>query len=91
MSQVSDKDYPQPLMNVLTTCAKILSSSGKISKLVKLEQTKCSASVWKSCRAMLVEKTKKKKNVLLEWLPQEIGEGFGGPKAPGKAPRGDEL
>ncbi len=61
-------------MNVLTTCAKILSSGGKISKLIKIEKTKCSTEAWTACREMLVEKTKKKKNLALDWLPESVSD-----------------
>ena len=46
LNELSDTDYPDPLMNVLTTCAKILKSSGKLSKLINLKDTKCSFDVY---------------------------------------------
>ncbi len=73
MGQVSNKDYPGPLMNVLTTCAKILSSSSKLSKMISLEKTKCSPEVWASCRKQLVAKVGSKKGLSLDWIPETLG------------------
>ncbi|CAD7944651.1 unnamed protein product [Amoebophrya sp. A120] len=70
--QVQDSDVPQPVLSVLSTCAKILNSKGKISKLIDVQKTKCSEQVWKSCRERLVAKTSKK--VKLDWLPEEISQ-----------------
>lgn len=73
MKQVENNQFLSPLMNVLTTCSKILKNKGKIGKLISIEKTKCSADVWTACRGMLVEKlAKMKKKVELNWLPEKI-------------------
>jgi len=72
-NQVQDSDYPYPIMQVLTSCAKILGSEGKIANLIDIKKTKCSQSVWKSCRGMLVKKAKKlNKSVALDWIPEKF-------------------
>merc|ERR1712178_141378 len=72
-NQVQDSDYPYPIMQVLTSCAKILGSEGKIAKLMDIKKTKCSQSVWNPCRKQLIAKTTKlKKGVKLEWIPEKF-------------------
>uniref|UniRef100_A0A7S0FLV2 JmjC domain-containing protein n=1 Tax=Pyrodinium bahamense TaxID=73915 RepID=A0A7S0FLV2_9DINO len=72
LRQVETKDYAHPLMNVLTTCAKILGSGDKVQNLISLEKTKCNSEVWQQCRAQLVKKLAKKKGLTLNWLPNAI-------------------
>merc|ERR1712178_489983 len=72
-NQVQDSDYPYPIMQVLTSCAKILGSEGKIAKRMDIKKTKCSQSVWKACRKQLIAKTTKlKKSVQLDWIPEKF-------------------
>jgi len=80
MSIDDDNAYFNPILSVLTTCNKILSSSGKVSNLISIKKTKCSPAVWSACRTQLVTKTSKlfKSKVTLDWLPMEVGDSSSG-------------
>lgn len=74
MKEMTDDRYPMPVMNVLTTCAKILGNKKRMSKIIEISKTKCSDEIWKSCRKQLMNKMSKKKSLKWEWLPESITE-----------------